>query len=172
MWANAQRDGRPAEYRWHPLFNAAKCGWHPILECCAVTRWNLQGCPKLANWSQPLVGRKFTILWGHVEEILLLNKFLSGYRCAPQLRRYSPTNLCDCAQMVIYCILYFQRAVCSTIQTCILNSYEGHTIYGSMVDIQSPTAVIKRGKEEERRRKKKPQSKNIMLCPITHGGHK
>jgi len=23
MWANAQRDGRPARYRWHPLFNAA-----------------------------------------------------------------------------------------------------------------------------------------------------
>ena len=23
MWANVQRDGRPAEYRWHPLFNAA-----------------------------------------------------------------------------------------------------------------------------------------------------
>jgi len=22
MWANAQRDGRPAEYRWRPLFNA------------------------------------------------------------------------------------------------------------------------------------------------------
>ena len=26
MWANALRDGRPAEYRWHPLFNAAKFG--------------------------------------------------------------------------------------------------------------------------------------------------
>jgi len=26
MWANAQRDGRPAEYKWRPLFNAAKCG--------------------------------------------------------------------------------------------------------------------------------------------------
>jgi len=26
MWANAQGDGRPAEYRWHPLFNAAKFG--------------------------------------------------------------------------------------------------------------------------------------------------
>ena len=26
MWADAQRDGRPAEYRWRPLFNAAKCG--------------------------------------------------------------------------------------------------------------------------------------------------
>jgi len=63
MWANAQRDGRPAEYRWRPLFNAAKFGWRPLLECRAVTlprretRWNLQRCPKLANRSQPSVGR-------------------------------------------------------------------------------------------------------------------
>jgi len=26
MWANAQRHGPPAEYRWRPLFNAAKIG--------------------------------------------------------------------------------------------------------------------------------------------------
>jgi len=26
MWANAQRDGHPAKYRWHPLFNGAKFG--------------------------------------------------------------------------------------------------------------------------------------------------
>jgi len=26
MWDNAQRDGRPAEHRWRPLFNAAKFG--------------------------------------------------------------------------------------------------------------------------------------------------
>ena len=26
MWANTQRDGRPAEYRWRHLFNAAKFG--------------------------------------------------------------------------------------------------------------------------------------------------
>jgi len=63
MWANAQRDGRPAEYRWRPLFNAAKFGWRPILECRAVTlprretRWNYLGCPKLAKRFQPLVGR-------------------------------------------------------------------------------------------------------------------
>jgi len=36
MWTDAQRDGRPAEYRWRPLFNAAKFGWHPRLECRAV----------------------------------------------------------------------------------------------------------------------------------------
>jgi len=63
MWANAQRDGRPADYRWRPLFNATKFGWRPLLECRAVTlprhetRWNLQGCPKLPDRSQPLVGR-------------------------------------------------------------------------------------------------------------------
>jgi len=63
MWANAQRDGRPAKYRWHPLFNATKFGWCPILECHAVTlprretRWYFHGCPKLANRSQPLVSR-------------------------------------------------------------------------------------------------------------------
>ena len=26
MWANAQRDGRSAEYWWRPLFNAAMFG--------------------------------------------------------------------------------------------------------------------------------------------------
>jgi len=68
MWANAQRDGRPAQHRWHPMFNAAKFGRRPQLERCAVTlprrktRWNLQGCPKLpdrklSDRSQPLVGR-------------------------------------------------------------------------------------------------------------------
>ena len=63
MWANAQRDGRPAEYRWRPLFNAAKFGKRPVLERRAVTlprretRWNLLGCPKLTKGSQPLVGR-------------------------------------------------------------------------------------------------------------------
>jgi len=63
MWANAQRDGRPAEHKWRPLFNAAKFGWRSLLDCRAVTlprresRWNLQGCPKLINRSQPLVGQ-------------------------------------------------------------------------------------------------------------------
>jgi len=62
MWVYAQRDGRPAKYRLCPLFNAAKFGWRPLLECRAVmlrrseTRWNLQGCPKLLNRSPMLVG--------------------------------------------------------------------------------------------------------------------
>ena len=63
MWANGQRDIRLAEYRWRPLFNAAKFGCRPLLECRAVmlprceTCWNLLWCIILANRSQPLVGR-------------------------------------------------------------------------------------------------------------------
>jgi len=37
MWANAQRDGRPVEYRWRTVLNAAKFAWHLLLECRAVT---------------------------------------------------------------------------------------------------------------------------------------
>jgi len=61
MWANDQRDGRPVEHRWRPLFNAAV--WlTPTTRCRAVTlprcetHWNLQGCLKLPDGSQPLVG--------------------------------------------------------------------------------------------------------------------
>jgi len=68
MWANAQRDGRPAEHRWRNLFNAAKFGWRPLLgpRCRAVmlprvprreTHSNLEGCHKLVNRSQPLLGQ-------------------------------------------------------------------------------------------------------------------
>jgi len=37
-----------------------------------------------------------------------------------------------------------------------------------MVDIQSATAEIRRGKKKkERKKKKKKQDENIMICPIT-----
>jgi len=37
MWANAQHDGRLAEYRWRCVLNAAKFGSRPLFECRAVT---------------------------------------------------------------------------------------------------------------------------------------
>jgi len=45
---------------------------------------------------------KCTILWGHVESILMLNKFFSDCRYVPYLLRYSSTKLCDGAQMAIF----------------------------------------------------------------------
>jgi len=41
-----------------------------------------------------------------------------------------------------------------------------------MIDIQSPTVEIRRGKKEEERRQKKPQYKNIMSASAMQGGHK
>jgi len=43
----------------------------------------------------------------------------------------------------------------------------GHTMCGSMADIQSATAENRRGEKEERKKKKKkPQDENIVACPI------
>jgi len=80
MWADAQRYGRPAEYRWRPLLNVVDQIWMTSVErrrgavtkARCKTRLNLLEWSKLANGSQP----KFTIWWGRVEEILLFNKFL------------------------------------------------------------------------------------------------
>ena len=83
MLANAQRDGRPAEYRWRPLLK-------------------LPGLPQTNETISAASGPKFAILWGHVEEILLLNKFFFRLSIMPSLRRYSPTKLWDGAQMAIF----------------------------------------------------------------------
>ena len=111
MWANTQRDGRPAEYKWRPLFNAAKFGWRPLLECravnCAVnfgpltaeicwrvrgtptnfngfreTRWNLSWCPELANRSQRLLGRSSPYCKGIWRRYCCLTSFFRLSICA------------------------------------------------------------------------------------------
>ena len=80
MWANAQRDGRPAEYRWRPLFNAAVWLTPTTRVPCsnaAKTRnpLKLPGVPQTNEKISAASGPKFTILWGHVGNILLFNKF-------------------------------------------------------------------------------------------------
>jgi len=169
MWADEQRDGRPAESTWRPLRQfsnfipcttpqsladarplarapqcihsvpaqemaryRAKFGWPPVSDVSAVTlprrepRWNLLECPKLPKRSQPLVSRS----WPHCEDMwrryCCLTCF-SNFRFMPYFRKYCPTKLCDGAQVAIFlrhfCVLYFQRAACSTLHTCILNSH-------------------------------------------------
>jgi len=123
---------------WLPCTNAAKTR-NPL---------KLAGVPQSPEPTSAVSGPKFTILWGRLEDILVLNKFFSDCRCVPYLRKYSPTKLCDCAQMAIFCVLYFQRDACSTFQTCILNSQDGHTMCVSMADIQCAAAEIRRGKKD------------------------
>ena len=88
MWANAQRDGLPAEYRWRSLFNAAV--WltpTTKLSCsnAAKTRNTLKlaGVQQTRQQISAVSAPKFTILCGHVEDILLLNKFFSDCRYVP-----------------------------------------------------------------------------------------
>ena len=77
MWANAQRDGRPAEYRWRPLFNAAV--WLCSNAAKTPNPLKFGGVPQTNEMISAASGPKFAILWEHVEEILLLNKFF--YDC-------------------------------------------------------------------------------------------
>ena len=67
MWANAQRDGRPAEYRWRPLFNAA-VGLTPTSRVPCSNAAKMRNSIKFAGVHQTnerisaTRGLKFTIL--------------------------------------------------------------------------------------------------------------
>ena len=82
MWANAQRDGRPAEYTWHTV-QRRKVWLTPTttVPCsnAAKTRNLLKvaGVPQTRQQISAVSRQKFTVLSGHVEEVLLFNKFFS-----------------------------------------------------------------------------------------------
>jgi len=119
-WWNSVRGQGPPKMNSVPAQemakHRAKFGWPPVNNVAAVlvtkpiTRNPLKfaGVPQTRQQMSVASGRKFAILWGHLKEILLCNKFFSN------CRRFSPTMLCDSAQMAIFCVLYFQRAACST----------------------------------------------------------
>jgi len=80
MWANDQRDGHPAEYRWCPLFNAAV--WltpTTTVPCSNAAKMRnplkFAGVPKTGKPISAASEPTFTMLSGHAEEVLLLNKF-------------------------------------------------------------------------------------------------
>ena len=106
MWANTQRDGRPAAYGWRPLFNAAV--W--------LTPTTRVPCSNAAKTGKPLkfagvpqtpepisaVSRpKFTILRGHVKEVLLFVAALRS-RCG---------HFCFCPVISIFLLSFFPRPI-------------------------------------------------------------
>jgi len=121
--------------------------------CSAKTRnpLKLAGVPQSTRPISVASGPKFTTLWGYVDEILLFNNVSIVDMCL---------NCEDIARLICamvprwrfftsFCVLHFQRAACSTFQTCILNSHEGHTMCGSTAGIQSAAAEIRRGKKKK-----------------------
>ena len=131
MWANAQRDGRPAEYWWRHLFNAAVWLAPTTRVPCsnaAKTRNTLKlpGVPQTNETISAAMGRKFTILWMHVEEILLLKKFfpiVDSCLSCEDIARQSCGMVPRWRFLATFWVLHLQRAACSTFQTCILNSH-------------------------------------------------
>jgi len=130
MWANAQRDGRPAEYRWRPLFDVAKFGWRPVIECRALTlprretRWNLLGYPKFANRSQPLLGRSSPYcedVWGRYCCLTSFFPIVDTCLSCEDIAR--TTKLCDGAQMAFFASCISSEPHACTFQTGILNSH-------------------------------------------------
>ena len=90
------------------------------------------------------MGRKFTVLSGHVEEVLVLNKF------------FPIVDTCSVAKIWPNKVVRWCR-----------NGDFLRPVFAasrSMVNIQSPTAEIRRGKK---RKKKKKQDENIYGLPIT-----
>ena len=165
-------DGRPAEYRWCCLFNAAVCLTPTTrVPCCNTAKmWKplkFAGVPQTRQRISAIRRPKFTILWGHVAEVSMFNNFFlivdTCLSCEDTARQ-------SCAMVPkwrFFCILYFQRAACSTFQTCILNSDKGDTMCGSMVDIQSPTAEIRRGKIERKKKDRNNRAK-ILWSALLH----
>jgi len=72
--------------------NAAKM-WNPL---------KFSAVPQTRQQISAVRRPKFTILWGHVGEVSMFNKFFSDCRYMPLLRRYSLTNLCNGAKMAIF----------------------------------------------------------------------
>ena len=79
------------------------------------------GVPQTPESISAISGLKFTILRGHVEDVLLLNKFFSIVDICLSCEDTAQQCCQDGDFLRHFCVLYFQRAACSTFQTCILN---------------------------------------------------
>jgi len=101
---------------WMPCSNAAK------------TRNLLKfaGVPQTTGSISAASRAKFTILWGHVKDILLLNNFFPIVDTCLSCKDISRQT---CAMVPIwrflatFCVLCLQRPACSRFQTCILHSH-------------------------------------------------
>jgi len=114
------------------------------------------GVPQTTGSISAASGSKFTISWGHVEEILLLNKFffpvVDTCLSCEDIARQSCVMVPRWRSWVTFCVLCFQRAVCSRFQTCILNSHYGHTMCGSMQTSNLQRQRLGEEKKKEERR--------------------
>ena len=88
----------------------------------------LAGVPQTNETISAASRPKFTIFQIHVREILLLNKFFPFVDMCLNCEDMARQSCAMVPRWRFYWVLHFQRAACSTFQTCILNSHQGHTM--------------------------------------------
>jgi len=89
------------------------------------TRWNVMGCPKLANGSQPDWAEVYHIVRICGETLLFNSFFLIVNTCliCDDIARQSCSKVPRWRIFGDFWVLHFQRAAWGTFQTCILNSH-------------------------------------------------
>jgi len=128
------------------------------------------GVPQTRQQISAVSRPKFTIFAVHVEEVLLFNKFFPIVDTCLSSEDIAQQNCAMVPNWRFFCILYLQRAACSTFPSDLHSKFAlgPHHVwkYGRH---QSAIAEIRREKKKERKKEdgKKPQGKNIMTCPIS-----
>jgi len=135
------------------------------------TRWNLLGCPKHPNRSQPLMGRR-SLYCGDICCLTIFFPIIDTcLSCDDSARQRGATV----SRWRFFCVIFTSCIFSEQISD--LHSkfpLRPHHVWCGMVHIHSATSEIRRGKKkkkEERRKKKKPQDENIMSASATQGGH-
>ena len=145
MVALPNTGGRPLFKVWPTPTTRCRAVTLPKCETC----WNLQGCLKLPDGSQPLVGRSSPYCGNIWRTYHCLTSLFPIVDTCLSCEDIAPQSCAMVPRWRLFCVLHFQRAACSRFQTCIVNSHWGHTMCGSMVDIQSTAAEIRRGKKRK-----------------------
>ena len=100
----------------------AKFGWPPLSDVAAVTlprretSGNLQGCPKLANRSQPLVGRSSPYYEDMWRTYHCLTSFFPIVDTCLSCEDIAGTKLCSDAQMAIFASFFASCTSASRVQ--------------------------------------------------------
>ena len=126
MWANAQRDGRPAEYSWRPLFNAAVWLTPTTRVPCsnaAKTRKPLKfaGVPQTPEGMSAVSGPYCENMWGRYCCFTSVFPTVDTCLSCKDIARQSCVMVPRWPIFGDFWVLHFQRAPCSTFQTYILN---------------------------------------------------
>ena len=148
MWANVQRDGRPAEYRRRPLFNAAVWLHTAGVPCNAYAaktqtplKFNCWGAP-----NSPTVLSRYLVEVHHIMrtcgEVLPFNKFfrLSIHALVAKILPDKVVRWCRDGD--------FLRPVFAASRVQHTSDVHAYHVWEYGIDIQSPTAKIGRGQKD------------------------